>query len=98
LFFQDGRAGFGKGWAASQGRLGRRDVGRKMGRFKAGDRDCLCAVAHLEEEGMWKPAWDPVRSGILGGREWRVLGVARMKTKGVFMRGRAGRDFAHLAL
>ncbi len=46
---------------------------------------------------MGKPALDPVRSGR-GGRDWRVLGVARMKTKGVFMRGRGGQDFAHLAL
>ena len=29
LFLEDGRAGFGKGWAASQGRLGGRWAGLK---------------------------------------------------------------------
>ncbi len=83
-----------KGWAASQGRfgLGRRDVGRKMGRFKAGDRDCLYAITHLEEKGMGKPALDSVfvRSGI-GGREWRAAGSGQDEDKRSFheRKGRA---------
>ncbi len=47
--------GLGRGgWP--QREAGWRGVGREVGRFDAGDRDCLHAVAHLEKEGMRKTA------------------------------------------
>jgi hypothetical protein len=37
MFPEDGRV-------ASEGWLGRRGVGRKVGGLEEGDRDCLCAI------------------------------------------------------
>ncbi len=71
--------------------MGGRGVGRKVGRFEAGDRDCLYAASHLEEEGMGKLAQSLVRAGI-GRREGMVAGRGSRKTKGVVMRGRGMSD------
>ncbi len=57
-----------------------------MCRFEAGDRDCLCAITHLEEDGMGEPAQDLVKDRSSRAREEDGWEGSGLKQKGVAMR------------